>query len=1075
MFKGFRTTLVAAAGLFLLTAGQVFAGGGPEPQPEITFRKAPTYISPGSEDNSILSLEISPDSVKNTEYARVFELKIYNKNGEVVHKATAEVQDTRSVLQQTFGVGNKPILNIPDNLIWDGTSDGQVVPDDVYFYQLTLANKQGLKSSTAPLQVVVDTVPPEIFSLQASGGIFSPNDDGVRDTITLRHRTDPAALWTYQILNEAGQVVWSEETAAAADPTAPGVIAKESTEWDGRANQGGSGLQPDGAYLFRLTGVDRAGNTSVEERSFQLNTDESAIRVRLPEEADPYFSSVQDQEIQFELSLSDTEGMESWKVEVKDEDNIVVRRYSGTGAVPESVVFLGMGNPGRPEIENVNLPDGHYTVEFSASYRNGTVPVSEPLDIYLDNTPPNAQLSLESQPEGTQRGYPLVFGGEAKPRLNIAATYEEGEPWNLIIEHESGQSYSIPLEDVISVGGDFPIVWDGTIPADLAGAVGGSSGQAVEVKDGLYQLRLSARDQAGNLGQSNVARFIKDTTDRSANSIRLSQTALSPGGDKGYEVVRIVPELTSDKYIEYFVLSINGEDGRPVFTRSVTEALQYVEWPGVRNNGIPAPDGTYSVEVTVKYLNGDTSIFGAGEKINLNRSRPSVTATISQRVFTPNGDGDDDTITIRQNSSTEDLWYGDFLNEDEEVVRRIEWQDSVEDLVWDGTDNQGNVLPDGIYSYLVYATNEVGNVGSAKLINLKIDNLSATIGIEPDLDVFSPNGDGFRDEVSLLPTVADREQLRGWEVELINETGRIRRLIQGGTNLPESIVWDGQNDAGTTEDGNYSISFRVEYSNGTATEKISDSKIILVKTPPKGEVAVSPERFSPDGDGENDVLTISLDATAADRPIDNWGVEILDPMGNLFKRWSGDGIPPETIQWDGLNDSGELVQSAVDYIVQFRLEDNLKNFHISGDVITVDVLVLDEGDRLRINIPSIVFAPNTADLFDVQGDLLIRNLDTLRRLAEILNKYPDYRIAIEGHAVQIFWNDSVRGPVEQREVLIPLSRNRASEVRQALTILGVDWNRMNPQGIGGARPIVPHGDMENRWKNRRVEFILERK
>jgi flagellar motor protein MotB len=34
---------------------------------------------------------------------------------------------------------------------------------------------------------------------------------------------------------------------------------------------------------------------------------------------------------------------------------------------------------------------------------------------------------------------------------------------------------------------------------------------------------------------------------------------------------------------------------------------------------------------------------------------------------------------------------------------------------------------------------------------------------------------------------------------------------------------------------------------------------------------------------------------------------------------------------------------------------------------------------------------------------------------------------------------------------------------------------MNVAGYGGTRPVVPHGDLQNRWKNRRVEFILERR
>src|SRR5690606_30148063 len=167
---------------------------------------------------------------------------------------------------------------------------------------------------------------------------------------------------------------------------------------------------------------------------------------------------------------------------------------------------------------------------------------------------------------------------------------------------------------------------------------------------------------------------------------------------------------------------------------------------------------------------------------------------------------------------------------------------------------------------------------------------------------------------------------------------------------PTTIPWDGQNDAGTVEDGNYTATIRVEYTNGNSTERTSDTQIILVKTPLVGKVTISPELFSPHVHGTDDTLTISLDASASDRPVDRWRVEILDPVGNLFRSWAGTGVPPATLNWDGRSSSGELVQSAVDYIVQFRVEDNLRNFHVSGDVASVDVLVIPDGNRDRKSV-----------------------------------------------------------------------------------------------------------------------------
>jgi outer membrane protein OmpA-like peptidoglycan-associated protein len=93
-------------------------------------------------------------------------------------------------------------------------------------------------------------------------------------------------------------------------------------------------------------------------------------------------------------------------------------------------------------------------------------------------------------------------------------------------------------------------------------------------------------------------------------------------------------------------------------------------------------------------------------------------------------------------------------------------------------------------------------------------------------------------------------------------------------------------------------------------------------------------------------------------------------------------------------------------------------------------------------------------------------------LAEILNKYSQYEIRIEGHANMIHWEDPQRAKREQKEELIPLSKDRADAIKDALVEFGVAESRMSTVGLGGSQPIIPFSDLENRWKNRRVEFIL---
>ncbi|HET6486223.1 MAG TPA: OmpA family protein, partial [Spirochaetia bacterium] len=111
---------------------------------------------------------------------------------------------------------------------------------------------------------------------------------------------------------------------------------------------------------------------------------------------------------------------------------------------------------------------------------------------------------------------------------------------------------------------------------------------------------------------------------------------------------------------------------------------------------------------------------------------------------------------------------------------------------------------------------------------------------------------------------------------------------------------------------------------------------------------------------------------------------------------------------------------------------------------------------------------------NVPADQAQKNLQTLARLAQIFKKYNQYKISIEGHAVMVNWDNPEAGKKEQDSVLIPLSKARAEAVKTALARQGIDASRMTTVGLGGSVPIVPFSDLDNRWKDRRVEFVLVR-
>jgi len=237
-------------------------------------------------------------------------------------------------------------------------------------------------------------------------------------------------------------------------------------------------------------------------------------------------------------------------------------------------------------------------------------------------------------------------------------------------------------------------------------------------------------------------------------------------------------------------------------------------------------------------------------------------------------------------------------------------------------------------------------------------------------------------------------------------------------------------------------------------------------------VTFSPIYFSPNGD--KDELAIFLSAVD-ESPIGKWRVEIHEPMDPypLFYAWEGTGKPPDQLSWNGKSAKGELVQSALDYPFTFTASDVLGNSSTLESVVEVDVFVINDGQNLRIQVPSIVFGSNSGNWDGMSDDIVANNDWILKRIAQILNKFPDYKVKVEGHAnPTVDPRDKAGADREEARDLLPLSEVRAMTIVDYLVKLGVNRNRLSSAGMGGQRPIVSWDDKDNWWKNRRVEFIL---
>ncbi len=115
-----------------------------------------------------------------------------------------------------------------------------------------------------------------------------------------------------------------------------------------------------------------------------------------------------------------------------------------------------------------------------------------------------------------------------------------------------------------------------------------------------------------------------------------------------------------------------------------------------------------------------------------------------------------------------------------------------------------------------------------------------------------------------------------------------------------------------------------------------------------------------------------------------------------------------------------------------------------------------QGDKLYVALPAGI-------LFDVNKDVVKPEAKTsLAKAAEVLVKYPDTYITVEGHT------DSTGSAEYNQE----LSERRALHVRDVLARDGVPVARLDVKGYGASDPIADNATAEGRQANRRVQLEI---
>lgn len=563
--------------------------------------------------------------------------------------------------------------------------------------------------------------------------------------------------------------------------------------------------------------------------------------------------------------------------------------------------------------------------------------------------------------------------------------------------------------------------------------------------------------------------------------IQVSERYISPNYDGRKDFVLFGTSVTDRSDIKGWRLQILNSDERVVrefrlsdremeadlsvmdfFSRLVQKKESLVVpskilWDGTDAKGVQVSDGSYRYSFVV-WDERDNIAAARSGMIFVDTAKPEVTLKVADPLFSPNGDGRKDVISVEMKVVTAptDVWRAGFFDAEGEKVKSYQWTGAAvpSSILWDGKTDEGFNAPAGLYRCFVESTDRAGNRARGEIRGISLTRQYEVADVTVSEEYFSFHREKI---IRFFPRLSNTAGLMRWRLVIEDDWDDVVKEFTGTTALPKVITWDVIDaDGEKLSDGRYSYYLTAEFINGNIPTSFK-KELVVDSESPRLSLDYAPRSFSPDGDGKNDMLTLypSIQDMSGVR---EWHLSIYTPWGTIFKIFHGKGIPAEEIKWDGRNHENKLVESAVDYYLELMAIDRAGNISKTKRLpLPIDILVMEAAGALRIRVSNIEFAFNSDTL---QG----RAFQVLDRVVEILKRYRNYHVKIEGHTDDI----------GEDQFNLDLSERRAKAVMDYLVDSGIDPERLTFQGMGETAPYLPNTSEENRVRNRRVEFILMR-
>ncbi len=375
-------------------------------------------------------------------------------------------------------------------------------------------------------------------------------------------------------------------------------------------------------------------------------------------------------------------------------------------------------------------------------------------------------------------------------------------------------------------------------------------------------------------------------------------------------------------------------------------------------------------------------------------------------------------------------------------------------LAWDGTDDSGKTLPEGVYQINLRTFNASNDLLSDDFTDLQIVPARSRFGMTVNSPYLSMAKTNKTPGLLFTPDPGGSYDAPTWELKVENAvTHEVVYEHKGKVRIPKTLKWNGRGLKGLpVPDGTYECTL-------SAVDKLGDQLStepveIIVRSAPPAAALKGDDHWVDFSKTEKLSLHLSAEDSAG---IQNWSVKLLDEDDNVLKTFLGQDAPPEEVAWNGKLDSAETIPDGSFVRAEFWVQDKAGNITQTDDF-PIQVLVKAPAGQasLSLNLTTVYFA-DEADTLSPEAK------KEIQQAAISIKPYLDKSIfVIEGYA------DSA-----ENDDLVTLSHDRADSVREYLMkTFSVSADKVFALGYAARETLKDAAGAEPADKQRRATITL---